>query len=69
MTNAERLPSESDDAYHQRLDRLAAWKIGFPPGEYYQGMTDDYEVCFTPGGLVWHRRVAAIRCCEEVNDA
>ena len=32
------------------------WKRGLPPGPYYEGMTDDYEVYFTIGGAVWHRR-------------
>jgi hypothetical protein len=33
-----------------------AWLPGFPPGHYYDGMTDDFEVDFTAGGLIWHRR-------------
>lgn len=32
------------------------WKRGLPPGPYYKGMPDDYEVYFSPGGLKWHRR-------------
>lgn len=32
------------------------WKRGLPPGKYYEGMTDDYEVQFTVGGLKWHRK-------------
>lgn len=31
------------------------WRPGFPPGQYYVGMTDDFEVKFTPIGVVWHR--------------
>lgn len=31
------------------------WKPGFPPGKYYEGMTDDYEVRFSPL-CVWHRK-------------
>jgi hypothetical protein len=37
-------------------DTTNQWKIGFPPGDYYEGMTDDFEVAFTVGGIVWHRR-------------
>jgi hypothetical protein len=33
-----------------------SWKPGLPPGAYYPGMEDDYEVRHTPGGAVWHRR-------------
>jgi len=32
------------------------WRRGYPPGEYYEGMTDDFEVCYTAGGFVWYRR-------------
>ena len=32
------------------------WERGFPPGDYYAGMTDDFDVYFSPGGQVWHRR-------------
>lgn len=32
------------------------WKRGLPPGKYYEGMVDDYEVYFSPGGLKWHRK-------------
>lgn len=35
---------------------MSKWKRGLPPGEYYTGMVDDYEVCFTAGGLKWHRK-------------
>jgi hypothetical protein len=31
------------------------WKHGLPPGKYYEGMVDDYEVAFTPLSK-WHRR-------------
>jgi len=33
------------------------WVIGLPPGEYYEGMEFDYEVKFTCGGVIWHRRI------------
>ena len=32
------------------------WKPGLPPGDYYDGMVDDYEVYFSPAGMKWHRR-------------
>jgi len=32
------------------------WKKGLPPGEFYEGMVDDFEVSYTIGGLKWHRR-------------
>ena len=35
---------------------MAEWKRGLPPGKYYVGMVEDYEVCFTAGGLKWPRR-------------
>ncbi len=35
---------------------MAEWKRGLPPGKSYDGMIDDYEVCFTAGGLKWHRK-------------
>lgn len=35
------------------------WKRGMPPGKYYEGMTDDFEVYFSPGGVKWHRRRSA----------
>ncbi len=31
------------------------WKPGLPPGKYYDGMLDDYEVAFAPLAK-WHRR-------------
>ncbi len=31
------------------------WKCGLPPGKYYEGMVDDYEVAFTPLAK-WHRK-------------
>lgn len=45
------------------------WKCGLPPGEYYEGMIQDFEVYFSPGGLIWHRRrdpdeAAFLRCAE-----
>lgn len=36
---------------------MGEWKRGLPPGKYYPGMENDYEVRFTVGGLIWHRRV------------
>lgn len=35
------------------------WKRGYPPGDYYEGMERDYEVYFSPGGIVWHRKRTA----------
>lgn len=35
------------------------WKRGLPPGKYYEGMVDDFEVYFSPGGIKWHRRRSA----------
>lgn len=32
------------------------WRHGFPPGKYYPGMERDFEVCFAPGGVKWHRK-------------
>lgn len=32
------------------------WKRGLPPGAYYEGMVDDFEVYYSPGGVIWHRR-------------
>ena len=32
------------------------WKRGLPRARWYDGMTDDYEVYFSPGGQKWHRR-------------
>lgn len=32
------------------------WKRGLPPGKYYDGMFDDFEVTFTAMGGKWHRR-------------
>jgi hypothetical protein len=31
------------------------WKRGLPPGKYYDGMVDDFEVAFAPLAK-WHRR-------------
>lgn len=31
------------------------WKRGLPPGPYYDGMVDDYEVAFAPLAK-WHRK-------------
>lgn len=31
------------------------WIPGYPPGDYYEGMENDFEVYFSPGGAVWHR--------------
>ena len=32
------------------------WKRGLPPGDYYPGMENDFEVYFSVGGAIWHRR-------------
>lgn len=32
------------------------WKRGLPPGPYYEGMVDDYEVYFAPIGVKWYRK-------------
>ena len=34
---------------------MSGWKRGFPPGKYYEGMVDDYEVQFTPMAH-WYRK-------------
>lgn len=38
------------------------WKIGYPPGkmteENKQWFIDTFEIRFTIGGVVWHRRKA-----------
>lgn len=39
------------------MSESAGWKHGLPPGRYYPGMEKDYEVYFSPGGLIWHRRI------------
>ena len=36
-------------------EERAEWKPCLPPGEYYDGMVDDFEVYFSPGGQIWHR--------------
>lgn len=41
------------------------WKRGLPPGRYYPGMEDDYEVYFSPGGLIWHKRKSAALSTEK----
>lgn len=38
---------------------MSEWKRGLPPGELYDGMVDDYEVYFSPGGAKWHRERSA----------
>lgn len=35
------------------------WKRGLPPGKYYPGMVDDFEISFAVIGGVWHRRRTA----------
>lgn len=37
-------------------EQPAEWKRGLPPGKYYEGMFDDFEVYLSPVGLKWHRR-------------
>lgn len=34
---------------------MSDWKKGLPPGKYYEGMVDDYEVSFAPLAT-WHRK-------------
>lgn len=36
----------------------APWSRGLPPGKYYPGMEEDFEVYFTAGGWPWWRRKA-----------
>ena len=36
---------------------MGEWTLGFPPGPYYVGQEFDYEVKFTVGGVIWHRRI------------
>jgi hypothetical protein len=42
------------------LLRLSAsnspWRPGLPPGKYYEGMVDDFEVFFSVIGRKLHRR-------------
>jgi len=40
------------------------WKRGMPRGKYYDGMVNDYEVYFSPGGQKWHRRRSADDAAE-----
>lgn len=37
-------------------ERDDEWKPGLPPGPYYDGMIEDFEVYFSPAGAKWHRR-------------
>lgn len=55
--------SRSEEANQMAFEIMAMdaastvpWKRGLPPGAYYEGMTDDYEVYFSPGGVKWHRK-------------
>lgn len=41
------------------MSEAAEWTPGLPPGRYYPGMEREYEVYFSPGGRVWHRRIRA----------
>lgn len=34
----------------------APWRKGLPPGNYYPGMADDYDLSFTLAGPKWHRK-------------
>lgn len=34
---------------------MSAWRRGLPPGKFYPGMVDDFEVAFAPL-MKWHRR-------------
>lgn len=36
---------------------MIAWREGLPPGDYYVGMENDYEVQFTCIGIVYHRPI------------
>lgn len=45
-----------DELREKTMLILSKWKPGYPPGKYYEGMLDDYEVYFSVGGVVWHRR-------------
>ena len=47
---------------------MSEWKPGLPPGKYYEGMVDDFEVYFSPGGLKWHRRLTPIVKHCKTND-
>ncbi len=38
---------------------VEGWKPGLPPGKFYEGMVDDFEVYFSPAGLKWHRKRTA----------
>lgn len=35
----------------------AAWRMGLPPGPYYEAIAKDFEVYFSPGGVIWHRAI------------
>lgn len=35
------------------------WERGFPPGSYYPGMEEEWEVYLTAGGWPWCRRKAS----------
>ena len=37
------------------------WLPGYPPGDFYPEMVEDYEVTFSPIGQVWHRLTPAGR--------
>jgi hypothetical protein len=36
--------------------KVNSWKRGLPPGKYYDGMVDDFEIYYSPMGWKWHRR-------------
>lgn len=40
----------------EAVRQIAEWTPGLPPGKYYPGMEDDYEVRFTPMGQIFHRK-------------
>ncbi|NBW15811.1 MAG: hypothetical protein EBR82_48275 [Caulobacteraceae bacterium] len=44
-----------------------AWKPGLPPGPYYDGMVDDFEIAFAPMAT-WHRRRSPEHAAEHRED-
>ena len=48
--------TQSSESSEQEVRQANPWKKGLPPGTFYEGMLDDYEVYFSPGGIKWHRR-------------
>lgn len=59
LTDADRINRHNEIVLRTHTRDAAStmpWKRGLPPGDYYDGMTHDFEVHFTAGGRIWHRR-------------